>query len=180
LIVLIYVILALLALFFVGAIWGVLRLRQGYRVADAMARKVTPAQIDALREECERVFLSAFSETLSLSTLEKSAKILSDRLDKVETLKTAFGKPDFYWYFVLPVGAYIGELIRIHAAGEWLESKDGGLEMRIPVGGDFATTYPLDKVLKQITSGSRGDLYAYLMTATRIEVAIADIAKAEV
>lgn len=122
-----------------------------------------------MRDECARVFRERFGETLSMENLEESAQILSARLDNAETLKRAFAKPDFYWYFVLPVGSFIGELLRVHARGEWKASEDGGLEMKLSVCGGSATTYPFDKVLKHLAVGGKADIYAYLMSATRLE-----------
>ena len=44
--------------------------------------------------------------------------------------------------------------------------------MRIPVGTDSATTHPFDKVLKQVSFGGKGDIYAYLMSALQLEQVI--------
>jgi hypothetical protein len=41
--------------------------------------------------------------------------------------------------------------------------------MRIPVRDGEATTFPFDKVLKQASAGSPGDLYAYLIAATQLD-----------
>jgi hypothetical protein len=51
--------------------------------------------------------------------------------------------------------------------------------MRVPAAGGSATTYPFGKVLKQLTAGGRGDVYAYLMTAARLEEALADLSAEE-
>ncbi len=168
-----YIIGTVATLLIIGLIWGVIHLRQSQRVAAEAIAGVGIDQIPALREECQRVFQQAFGQTLSLDRLESSAQLLSDRLDDVETLKRAFAKPGFYWYFVLPVGAYLGELMRAHAHGEWRQSDEGGVEMRVPVAGDFATTYPFDKVLKHASIGGKGDILAYLMSATRLDEVLA-------
>jgi hypothetical protein len=167
--VLIAVVLAIAGLF----LWGLARLRQGYRSALAATQAVRLDQIDGLRRECESVFKSAFGEDLKLDDLHGSARLLSARVDQVATLKDAFAKPDFYWYFVLPVGAFLGEWLRVHAHAEWKVSTEGGVEMSIPVREGEATTFPFDKVLKQASGGSPGDLYAYLIAATQIDKTMA-------
>lgn len=167
--VLVVVVLTIAGLF----LWGLARLRHGYRSAGAATQTVRLDQIDGLRRECESVFRTAFGEDLKLDDLDGSARLLSTRVDEVAALKDAFAKPDFYWYFVLPVGAFLGEWLRVHARAEWKVSKEGGLEMSIPVHEGQATTFPFDKVLKQVSAGSRGDLYAYLIAATQLDKTIA-------
>lgn len=153
---------------------GILHLRNSQKVAYEHILRVKLDDVDRLRQECEEGFRRHFSEELSLADYERSAQLLSARLDDSASLKTAFGREDFYWYFVLPVGAYIGELLRVHAKGEWKEAEGGGLKLEIPVAGEPATTHPFDKVMKQVTSGDRGDLYAYFMSALKLESVIAD------
>lgn len=122
--------------------------------------------------------------TLDLQQLEASARILSDRIDQTSEIKGAFARDHLYWYFVLPVGAYIGELIRIHAGGVWEPDEQGGLKMTIALSDkpdDVATTYPFHKAIKQVTLGDKGDLYAFLLTAPTLrEKAAAMVSEAEV
>lgn len=169
-----YVVGAVVLVIIIGVVWGVLHLRRSQKVAYAAIAKVKLPEIDTLRQECERIFFEKFSERLDLNDIEKSAKLLSARLDNVESLKGAFAKEDFYWYFVLPVGAFLGELLRVHAGAEWKEGDDGaGPMMTMPVLGESATTYPFHKVMKQVTVGDKGDIYAYLKIAPGLEKAIA-------
>lgn len=167
-----YILIGIAALLTIPIVWGVVHLRNSQRGAAEAIGKVRIEDVEPLRLECERVFREAFGESLSLERYEESAKLLSARLDAAESLKGPFSKPDFYWYFVLPTGAFLGELLRVHGRGEWQTSEEGGLEMRLPVGSDFATTYPFDKVFKQVTVGGKGDIYAYLISALRLEEAL--------
>lgn len=169
-----WILLGVVGFVVVGVVWGGLHLRQSQRVAYERITQVKREDVERLRKECEDGFRAHFSERLSLDDYEGSAKILSARLDQHETLKKAFGRKDFYWYFVLPVGAYIGELLRVHAKGEWQEAEGGGLTLVIPVAGQPATTHPFDKVMKQVTLGDKGDLYAFLVTALRLESVVAE------
>ena len=164
----------LVILVMAGFIWGVLHLRQSQRVASEAIARVSLSDLAKLCVECQTVFADSFNEQLSLDELENSARILSARLDSAESVKKAFAKPEFYWYFVLPVGAFLGQLICRHANGVWAEAEGGGLEVQIPVAGEPAVTYPFDKVIKQVTMGDKGDIYAYLMTAVKLEEAIGD------
>jgi hypothetical protein len=166
------VVIVLVVFLVIAAVWGVLHLRHSQKVAVEAIGKLGLDDIGALRAACEAVFKQAFGETLALEDYEGSARLLSARLDKVESLKRAFARPDFYWYFVLPTGAYLGELLRVHVRGQWQPSAEGGLEIRVPVGDGVATTYPFEKILKQATIGGKGDLYAYLMSATQLERAL--------
>jgi hypothetical protein len=155
-------------LFVVMLVWGVLHLRGSVRAAEQAIARVTLDRVEPLARECERVFRERFGETLVLADLEAAATCLSTRLDDLDAMKAAFAKDDLYWHVVLPVGAYVGELLRMHAGGRWRASAEGGLEMTIVAGEGEATTYPFDKVLKQATMGDKGDLVAYLMTAPKL------------
>lgn len=145
---------------------GVLHFRRSARTAWEAVGKVELDEVGPLRAECEAVFREKFQQELSLERFEASAKLLSDRLDDVHSLKNAFQKPDFYWYFVLPVGAWMGEFLRAHAHGEWQAREEGGLQMEVRPNGQVLTTFPFEKVLKQVETGGKGDIYAYLLVAT--------------
>ncbi len=167
-----YVLAIVIGLIVICIVWGVLHLRHSQQVAAEAISNVSIDDIEPLRQECENVFREAFGASLSLDDYDNSALVLSDRLDDVESLKKAFAKPDFYWYFVLPTGAFLGELLRVHVQGEWHPSEEGGLELHVPVGSESVVTYPFDKILKQVTVGDRGDIQAYFMSARQLEQAI--------
>lgn len=155
------------------AAWTLLRLRRRKMVAFDAIMAVKLADIERLRMECEAVFLARLGERLDPHDFEASARALSNRLDQPEALRRAFGRKGFSWYFVLPVGAFIGELLRLHVGAQWQEAGDGGPEVRIPVGDSFATTFPFDKVLKHVATGDRGDIYAYLKSAVELDKLVA-------
>ncbi len=167
-----YVLAIVIGLVAICLVWGYLHLRHSQRVAAEAISNVSLGDIDPLRQECENVFREAFGESLSLDHYEESTRVLSDRLDNVESLKNAFAKPDFYWYFVLPTGAFLGELLRVHVEGEWHPSEEGGLELHVPVASEFAVTYPFDKILKHVIMGDKGDIQAYFMSARQLEQAL--------
>jgi hypothetical protein len=152
--------------------WGVWRLRKSSTQVRAELAKLKVADVGRLRDDCRRAFREAFSEDLDLGDFEASASLLSRRIDD-GSLKQALMKDDFWWYYVLPAGAVLGELMRLHAQGEWKDTDDGAPEMRIPVGDGEATTYPFDEVFKQVTVGDKGDLHAYLVASRQLEKAAA-------
>ena len=161
--------LGVLVLLLVVVLWGARTLRQSTRIAREAIGQVELGQIGALRDECQRIFKSAFGETLTLEDLEQSGRLLSDRLDNPLALKEECRKDGFYWYFVLPCGAYLGELLRVHAKAQWKEAGDAGPMMIIPLPDGEAEVYPFDKIIKQCTTGDKGDIWAYLYTATRLQ-----------
>ena len=70
---------------------------------------------------------------------------------------------------MLPVGAFLGELLRVHVNGTWRASELGGIELEIPVGDESAQTFPFHKVIKHVTLGDPGDVYAYLETSRQLD-----------
>ncbi len=159
------------ALFALVVVIGLLHMRHSIRVVEAAIRAVSHEDVPALRDECVRVFRDAFDEALDLQDFEGSVQLLSGRLDQSESLKKAFARDDCYWHFVLPVGAFMGELLRVHVNGSWREAPadPGGLELAIPLRDDFATTMPFHKVIKHVTGGDPGDIYAYLMSSRQLD-----------
>ena len=148
---------------------GLAHLRHSVRVAERAIEGISIEEIPALRAECVRVFQDVLGVALDLEDYEASAEQLSGCLDDAECLKQAFKKDDFYWYFVLPVGAYMGELLRVHLNAAWRVSELGGPEMEIPLDDDAALTFPFHKVIKQVTAGDPGDVYAYLMASRQLD-----------
>src|SRR5215471_4339260 len=100
-------------------IWGFFRITK--RTADAAAAiaSVGEHQIGTLVEECIRVSDQKLGTELDLHNLEGSAENLDFLLEPKQRPRTkaAFETPDHTGRFVLPLGAFIGELIRTHNSG---------------------------------------------------------------
>ena len=134
------------------------------------ANKATIDQIPALNEECIRTFREKLNVVLTYDDPEKMAQILDDAV-RSDKLVEAFAKPEFPWYFVLPMGAFVGELMRHNSTGEWTDSGDYGPTLTIKRHVDNTkpdeiaslSAYPLNKIVKQRAGGDPGDLYAYVM-----------------
>lgn len=170
---LMYIIAAAVGLVALGFVWGLLHLRQSQKRAYEEIAKVELGAISALAHACVAGFKQHFDETLDLDRFEETAQVFSKRLDQHETLKKAFAEEDFYWKFVLPTGAFLGEMLRRHAGARWVAGDDGGgPAMKIPVGDGEATTYPFDKIMKHVTTGDPGDMYAFLKTSLTLEKAL--------
>jgi hypothetical protein len=150
---------------FIG--WGFVRLRRGNSQASQAIRSIRIDEIDSLAAEGKRGLAKAYGITIDLTDREAAAKVLDGLFVDKMKLKKAFETPGFYWRFVLPVGALIGEYIRIHANGVWKPESDGpAMEIRVKDG--TATCYPFNKVLKQLSYGEKSDLYAYLVAASEL------------
>jgi Negative regulator of septation ring formation len=164
---LIYILVAVVVLVLLFFIWGVIRLRKGNYQAIEAIRRVRISDLPGLVAEGKDGLTRAYIRSLDFNDAEAAAKLLDSLFADQRKLKDTFQKEGFYWRFVLPVGALIGEYIRIHAKGVWKETPEG-LCMEIPVKDGTATCHPFDKVLKQVGQAEKGDLYAYLLSSTQL------------
>jgi hypothetical protein len=147
--------------------WGVARLRRKNAEVTSLLRRLKIGDVNHLMGEAKERLLKCYGLTIDLKDREAAAKALSGLFDDKAKLESAFAKKKTSWYFVFPVGAMVGEYIRIHANGIWKSDADG-LYMEIPIKDGTATCYPFDKVLKQYNQGERGDLYAFLISSTEL------------
>jgi len=103
-----------------------------------------------------------------LSDFETASESLDRLLSGKEALAfwRAFETRYSPGHFVLPAGAFVGELIRTHnPTATWVTKDDGGLAMALKLGDAVMTIHPFEKVLKQVTSGERGELSLFLNLA---------------
>ena len=77
-------------------------------------------------------------------------------------LKRAFARDDFYWYFVKPVGACLGELLRRHAHHQRQKRAGQAPFMEVALRDGQSEVHPFEKVLKQVQGGEAGELMAYV------------------
>ena len=124
-------------------VWSVRQSKR--RIRDAM-KNLTGEDIARLVEECVAVFRERFGVALSLEDLEGSALSLDVHIKKVES---AFKRDGFVWYFVLPVGAFWGELMVEHLDAEWQREAKGGLSVLIHRGDDIQRIDPFEMVMQQ-------------------------------
>ena len=149
--------------------WGFLRITRRAKDAAQAVFTVAEKDIPALVGECIRVGHEKLGVDFDLKNLHASAESLDYLLEpKLRMrMKTAFETPEHSGRFVLPLGAYLGELVRAHVAGSrWIAREGGGLGMEVPQAGVTLTMYPFDKVLKHAATGHEGDIIAYIKVAT--------------
>lgn len=149
-------------------IWGMLRLRHGARIALLEAGTIEVAAIGPLAEECVETFQSAFDIQLDLHNCDDAvAKLDAAFLDK-RRLKDAFARDDNYWYFALPVGAALGELLRLHARHEWRKQPGQAPYMVARLADSESEVWPFEKAIKHAQVGEQGDLMAYVTFAVSL------------
>jgi hypothetical protein len=141
------------------------RLKRNYRRALAAIRKLQLAEIPPLAQRCQEVFEKSLGQSVSLDRLEESAAILDETVPRSLEFCRAFATPGNAWYFVLPTGAFVGELLRRHASGQWKVDPAAGPFLQIRRGQMVITAYPFEKALKHHVSGRPGELRAYVLTA---------------
>lgn len=152
-----------LALFFFV---GVRMFRRGQVQAEKSIRQVQVAQIPELAQECIEVFKENFGVELSYDDVEASTKAL-DAVCRSMDMKRAFAKDDFYWYFVQPTGAFLGELIRRNTTwqSQWRDG-EAGPELVLKYAGSEMATHPFQKIVKNQLEQA-GALHSYVIFAVR-------------
>lgn len=161
----------LAALFALLLVIGFLHLRASRRQAVAEIRRIELAEIEPLAKECVEVFQKKLGLVLNPDDCEASAQKMDTAFQDRAKLKDAFAKDGFYWYFVKPTGAYLGELLRRHARHEWQKLPGQTPTMEVKLRGGSSEVSPFEKVVKQIATGAPGDLIAYVEFARQIETA---------
>jgi hypothetical protein len=153
----------LIGLFAALFVWGMLRVRAGGRMAILKAQELKVSDIDRLVHECVKVFDQKLAVQLDLDRWEDAAKKLDAAFIDKQRLKSAFEREGFYWYFVLPVGACLGELLRRHARHEWKRRAGEAPHMEVQVSDGVSEIHPFEKVVKHAQLGDPGDLFAYVV-----------------
>lgn len=163
--------LALVAAVFVTVVaalfaWGLTLLRRHNAEIEKAFAAIDPADIPALAGACSHGIASRLKASLDSSNPFEAAAVLDTAIRSKEIID-AFAKPDVEWAYAIHVGAYLGELVRMHAGGEWRRSEDGAPELIVHKGEAKLTLWPFEKVLKHRSIGEPGDLVAYLEVALR-------------
>src|SRR5262245_43876369 len=159
---LLYVVGFILVVFVLFLVWGFLHLQQSRNRAAAEINRIELSEIPALVQECIDTFEKKLGARLNLANCDESARQLDEAFRDKEKLKTTFARDEFYWYFVKPVGACLGELLSRHAAHEWVKEPGAAPRMVVRFGGGDSTASPFEKILAHATGGDNGDLVAYV------------------
>ncbi len=151
----------LLALTLLLFVWGTRRLqRNATRLATALGA-VKPEEIPGLAGTCAHVFASKLGTPLDSADPLGCARALDHAVRTVEGVG-AFARPDLEWAYVVHCGAYLGELVRMHAGGRWESHPDGAPGLVLEHGDATIQLWPFDKILKHRMQGDPGDLVAYV------------------
>jgi hypothetical protein len=169
-----YVVVGLVGLFALLLLWGFLHLRRSRRQAEAEVRRVELADLEPLARECVEVFQRGLGVRLDLDDCEDATRKLDDAFRDRSRLKDAFARDDFYWYFVKPVGACLGDLLRRHARHAWRKLPGEAPFLEVAVNGGTSEAFPFEKVIKQSQTGQPGDLVAYVALARALEAGAAE------
>ena len=159
----------LIALFGLLVLWGILHLRQSRHKALAEVRRIELADLEPLARECVEVFQHKLGVRLDLHDCEDTAQKLDDAFRDRYKLKAAFERDDFYWYFVKPVGACLGELLRRHAKHQWRKLAGEAPFMEVELKDGQSEVFPFEKVIKQAQVGEPGDLVAFVAFARMLD-----------
>jgi hypothetical protein len=172
---LLYGLAAIFVLFVAAVFWGIVRIRQSVSQASAAIASIELGEIDRLAQECVDVFDRKLGVRLDVDDWQQSAAALDDAFRRKDKLVEAFERPDLRWYFVKPVGAFLGELLRRHADHRWQAEENGAPSMIRMIGEGSLQSFPFEKVIKQATLGEQGDLLAYVVMARGAGEAVAQL-----
>jgi hypothetical protein len=134
------------------------------KATEAIAQ-IQLTDVAPLANECVEVFAGKLGVHLDVANWEDSSHKLDDACRSVFKLMQAFPQKELVWYFVKPLGAYLGELLRTHARHEWIKEEGRPPTMKALLKDVESTVSPFDKVIKHAAIGSPGDLHAYVAFA---------------
>lgn len=150
-------------------VWAVSRIRRRFRDAEELALTVSETEIPDLVAECQTVFANRLGVQISFQQPDEAMQIFEQALSSKRCLDTAlaFEKAEHPGWYVRPMGAFLGELIREQSTlpAHWKPSELGGLALQLGNGDEQFTLHPFDKILKQQSTGEPGDLVAYMAMA---------------
>jgi hypothetical protein len=150
-------------------VWGYLHMRASRRQARDQITRIELGDIDALAAECVDIFKKKLGLTLDLMDPDGAAETLDTALFDRTKLKDTFAKDNFYWYFVKPVGAALGEVLRRHARHEWRKLPGQAPHLEVVFHDGTSEAYPFDKVIEQAVIGEAGDIIAYVEFARTVD-----------
>jgi hypothetical protein len=154
-----------------GLIWGVIRIRRNGALAIERSHHVELEDIELLANECVQIFESKLESFLDLQSWQSSAQTIDRAFKDKRALKGAFEKDGFYWYAVLPLGAFLGELLRMHANHTWEKAASEAPSMVVHTSVGDSWIYPFEKIVKHLAVVDQGDIEAFVAAAVAISKA---------
>lgn len=151
------------------------------QLASALA-ELKSEDLPRLIQECQEFFRSAMGANLDPTNWQDAAMTMDDALkdpEKRQKILRGFNRDDVSYYWVLPVGAFLGHLLERHANGQWKFDVEAAPFIEIRAGGGEMTTWPFDKVQKHFWEGDAGDLVAYVNTNVNLDQMVAQLDQLE-
>ena len=149
------VVAVLVAMLILSTVWEKQKTKREFK-------KLKIDDIQPLIQECIRTFKEKLGLELDLNNLDSCTVTLDDKVN-TDALREAFAKKGLNWYFVLPVGAFVGELILRHRKAGWQEEEDGSLSIWIKDGEEEKTIHPFEMVYDQAFT-KQGTVFTCLFT----------------
>lgn len=173
----------LFALFLYRIVTGIRRsLKLGNDQLAAALLELKPEDLPRLVRECQEFFRSAIAADLDPANWQDAAMTMDDALkdrQKCQKILRALSREEVAYYWVLPMGAFLGQLLERHANAQWKFDAGAPPFMEISAGGGEMTIWPFDKVRKHIWEGDAGDLVAYVHTNVNLEQMVAQLEQLE-
>jgi hypothetical protein len=121
---------------------------------------ISVSQIPGLAQECITVFADRLHIGLSLDDAQESLIRIEEAVFEFRQLQEAFAREGFKYYFVKPVGAFLGEVVRIHRQAKWVA--EVGCAPYLTAGDD--DIYPFEASLGFAAMGKTGRIWLNLRT----------------
>lgn len=140
--------------------WAYLRFRarkKHIRQALANVALISLADIRSMSTECIRVFHEQGVPIRFEDKVEDTIEVLDAAIRSDKFVK-AFAQPEFPLYFALPVGAFLGELIRMQTGATWSGTSEFGPVLAVRTSTADWDLYPLQAVLLHRLTGKKGEL----------------------
>ncbi|MHC4648588.1 MAG: hypothetical protein ACYTBJ_24290 [Planctomycetota bacterium] len=118
------------------------------------------SQISPLAQECIAVFGDKLEAGLNVDEAEESLIKIEEAVFEFRQLQEAFARDGFKYYFVKPVGAFLGELVRIHRQAEWVE--EAGCAPYLMLRDD--NIHPFEAAIGFVATGKIGGIWLNLRT----------------
>jgi hypothetical protein len=121
---------------------------------------ISVVEIPGLAQQCIAVCADKLEAPLDQDDAQESLIRIEEALFEFRQLQEAFAREGFKYYFVKPVGAFLGELVRIHRQAEWVE--ETGCAPYLMVGED--DIHPFEASLAFVATGKTGRIWLNLRT----------------
>ena len=150
-------------IFIVVAVAAFLSHKKHRRIAQEKITQIDLENIKLLKEEFLDVMLNHYNQKCSNIPTHELCTLIETEMRSAKIFD-AFNNKDYKWYFIGPIGAYLGEYLRTLTQSSWELSNSGEPILTFEEDGNLRKIYPFSKVLSQYTEGKEGDIFTFLNT----------------